>query len=103
RRDGRPRFVGDTSVPVVVLQMARGLLHHGNLGIVRSLGRLGVPVYVFQDVRWAPVACSRYVRQAFVGGFQASSAEDTLARLLDLGNRLRGRAILIPTDDAGAL
>ncbi|HEY1297066.1 MAG TPA: hypothetical protein VGJ60_28650 [Chloroflexota bacterium] len=88
---------------MVVLQTARGLLHHGNLGIVRSLGRLGVPVYVFQDVRWAPVAHSRYVRQAFVGGFQASSADDTLARLLDVGGRLGGRPILIPTDDAGAL
>jgi predicted ATP-grasp superfamily ATP-dependent carboligase len=88
---------------VVVLQTGRGLLHHGNLGIARSLGRLGVPVYVFQDVPWAPVARSRYVRQAFVGGFDASSAEDTLARLLDVGGRLGGRAILIPTDDAGAL
>ncbi|MBV9580862.1 MAG: carboxylate--amine ligase [Chloroflexi bacterium] len=88
---------------MVALQMDRGLLHHGNLGIARSLGRLGVPVYLFQDVHWAPAARSRYVRQAFVGGFQASSAKDTLARLLDAGGRLGRRAILIPTDDVAAL
>ena len=85
------------------MQTSRGLLHHGNLGIVRSLGRLGVPVYVFQDAHWAPAARSRYVRGSFVGGFRVKSAEDTIASLLEVGQRLGSRAILIPTDDAGAL
>jgi D-aspartate ligase len=95
--------IRDTSVPVVVLQTARGLLHHGNLGVVRSLGRLGIPMYVFQDARWAPTARSRYVRGAFTWPFQSARAEDTVDHLLGVGRALGGPPVLMPTDDAGAL
>jgi D-aspartate ligase len=34
-----------TSMPVVVLKVGRYALHHGGLGVIRTLGRVGVPVY----------------------------------------------------------
>src|SRR5438128_891931 len=51
-RDPRMNRV-DTSVPAVVLG-----LHYGGVGVARSLGRLGVPVYgVDYDARAPGVAC----------------------------------------------
>ncbi len=35
----------DWSTPAVVLKFDQNMLHHGSLGVIRSLGRLGVPVY----------------------------------------------------------
>src|SRR5947209_5523176 len=88
----------NTSIPVVVL--APG--YHGH-GIARSLGRLGVPVYgVHADAR-SPAACSRYWRKSFVWPGGASSAEEAVAWLLRLSQRIGPRPILIPTDDSSCL
>ena len=35
----------DTTTPAVVLKFDPNVMHHGGLGAIRSLGRLGVPVY----------------------------------------------------------
>ena len=35
----------DTTTPAVVLKFDQNVMHHGGLGAIRSLGRLGVPVY----------------------------------------------------------
>ena len=40
--------------------------HHGGLGIVRSLGRLGVPVYSVDADWWEPAFSSRYCRGRFL-------------------------------------
>ena len=86
----------DNVTPAVVLMSCR----HGGLGIVRSLGRLGVPVYVVDPARGHPASHSRYTRQTFI-------CEQDGARLLDflqqLGRRLGRRALLIPTTDAASL
>ncbi len=84
----------DTSVPVVVI--APG--YHGH-AIVRSLGRLGVPVYgVHADPR-SPAASSRYWRQNFIWDFAKVPPEDSVDWLLQLSRKIRARPILIPTDD----
>src|SRR5690348_12019436 len=46
----------NTSAPVVVLSPH----HHGALGIFRSLGVLGVPVYAVEDGQFSPPLRSRY-------------------------------------------
>ncbi len=74
------------STPVVVLPSG----HHGDLGIARSLGRVGVPVYVAGAGWWEPVCRSRYCR----GRFGRS-----LHELMLYGRRLGGRPVLIPTTD----
>ena len=89
-------------VPVVVLKLDPNIFHHGALGIVRSLGRLGVPTFAVQEDRWAPMAHSRYLRQALPWMEPADSTAGIL-RLRDLGRRLGQRAILIPTDDVASV
>src|SRR5258707_14743447 len=42
----------DASLPVLVLQMQ----HHGALGVMRSLGRLGVPMYGVHPTRRPPAS-----------------------------------------------
>jgi predicted ATP-grasp superfamily ATP-dependent carboligase len=86
-----------------VLNLARVPFHHGSLGIVRTLGRLGVPVHVFHGSRWEAASFSRF--QAGASGERLSSLppEEAVERLLDAARRLGGRAMLIPIDDPGCL
>src|SRR3982074_1586671 len=93
----------NNSVPVVVLKTVRGAFQHGDLCLVRSLGRLGVPMYVFQNSEWTPTAHSRYVRGTLTWNFSTHSEERSVEHLLDVGQKLGGRPILIPTDDVGAM
>jgi D-aspartate ligase len=92
----------DRSVPVLVLKLGRYVIHHGALGIVRSLGRLGVPVYAIVEDRFTPVAVSRYLAGAFVWRAQTMAPESVLADMGAIGERLSRPAILVPTDDVAA-
>jgi D-aspartate ligase len=93
----------DASTPAVVLKLDANPMHHGGLGAIRSLGRLGVPVYGVHESAWAPAANSRYLHGRW---FWRPDPEDTERLRLGL-ERLAGRigrpAVLIPTDDAGAI
>ena len=51
----------DTTTPAVVLKFDPNVMHHGGLGVIRSLGRVGVPVYGVHEGPWAPAANSRYL------------------------------------------
>lgn len=93
----------DTSVPVVVLKLVRNLYHHGELGITRSLGRLGIAVCGIHDDRCAPAAMSRYSRRAIVWRYQGTLAEPTVEDLHGVARHVGGRPILIPTDDVSSL
>jgi predicted ATP-grasp superfamily ATP-dependent carboligase len=93
----------DTAVPVLVLKIGRCPVHHGTLGIIRSLGSMGIPVYAMVDDYFAPAAVSRYLTGAFKWNTGDVDAEQLLAGLAIIGKRLRRRAILIPTDDAAAI
>ena len=52
----------DTSTPAVVLKFDQNALHHGGLGVIRGLGRFGVPVHCVHEERLSPAAHSRYAR-----------------------------------------
>lgn len=90
-------------VSVVVFKLIKDPLQHGDVAVVRSLGRLGVPVYQATRVPGAPVVRSRYSRGHVQMPDPARSEEAVLATLLDLADRLRARPILLPTDDVAAL
>ena len=93
----------DVTTPAVVLKFDQNVMHHGGLGAIRSLGRLGVPVYAVQESAWAPAAHSRYLHEKVLwrpGGLPASQVQAGLLRLAELIGR---PAVLIPTDDAGAI
>ena len=76
---------------------------HGGLGIVRSLGRLGVPVYSVDSDWWAPAFSSRYCRGRFVLSIESGPTEESIGRLLEIGEKVGGRPILIPTTDDAAI
>src|SRR5215469_4248011 len=89
----------DHETAVVILRSA----HHGGLGITRSLGRLGVPVYSVDATRWEPAFSSRYCRRRFILDTAKGPTEEAIASLLGIGKKLGGRPILIPTTDPCAL
>ena len=90
--------IADTSPPVTVLR-AGG---HGPLGIVRSLGRLGVPVYAIHPDGRVPALRSRYCRQGFVRALDEASPDEMLATLREVAHAIGRRSILIPTTDDAA-
>jgi predicted ATP-grasp superfamily ATP-dependent carboligase len=87
----------DVSTPVVVVNCKLGAL-----AIMRSLGRLGVPVYGVDEDPRSPAMLSRYCRERFLFGLDACGPAEFLERLLEVGRRLGTRAILIPTSDETA-
>ena len=93
----------DPSTPAVVLKFDPNVMHHGGLGAIRSLGRLGVPVYGVVEGAWTPAARSRYLTGRLVWRPGPDQAERTRAGLRRLAGQIGRPAVLIPTDDAGAI
>jgi len=98
---GAPSAEVDT--PAVVLKFDPNVMHHGGLGAIRSLGRIGVPVYAVQETSWAPSAHSRYLHAKVLWQPAGLAADRVQAGLLALSDRIGRQAVLIPTDDAGAI
>jgi predicted ATP-grasp superfamily ATP-dependent carboligase len=86
-----------TDVSAVVLR-----LYHGGLGIARSLGRLGIPVYGIHPDRGEPGVRSRYCREVWWWDLDAAPAERTVEYLLERGRAL-GRPVLYATEDPTAM
>jgi D-aspartate ligase len=93
----------DVTTPAVILKLDRNVLHHGGLGAIRSLGRLGVPVYGVHEDPLAPAASSRYLHDRWIWRPDAEDAERVRAGLVRLAERIGRPAVLITTDDAGAI
>jgi D-aspartate ligase len=93
----------DALAPVVVLKFDPNVMHHGGLGVIRSLGRRGVPVYGVHEGPWAPAANSRYLHGRCFWQPSPDDADRVRAELLRLSERIGEPAVLVPTDDAGAI
>ena len=93
----------DTSIPVVILKLDPNVFHHGGLGVIRTLGRLGVPVHVVHEDALAPAAASRYVHGRWRWNPHLDDVDRIHAGLARLAQRIGRPAVLLPTDDAGAL
>jgi D-aspartate ligase len=89
----------DRSTPVVIFRSG----HHSGLGIARSLGRLGIPVYSVDAERWESAFSSRYCRGRFIVDVRSGRPQDGIAHLLEIGHKLGGRPLLIPTTDQGTI
>lgn len=94
--------IKDVSTPVVVMRGVESA-SHGALGVVRSLGRLGVQVYVVAPHPRTAAFFSRYCRGRFVCNVKKDPAERSLNVLLGVARKIARRAILIPTDDKALL
>jgi D-aspartate ligase len=89
----------DTSTPALVL----GCFRHGPLAILRSLGRLGVKVYALHDDPRTPSFFSRYCSGKFQWDVRRARGEDSVNFLLEAGQKIGRRCVLIPTSDAWAM
>lgn len=88
----------DTSLPVVVLRPD----HHGSLCLIRTLGRIGVPVYgVGSQLRSAGMV-SRYCRDKFIFPDGASSAQAQVDFLKEVMRKIGSRPLLTCTNDVSS-
>lgn len=94
----------DTDLPAVVLWVSPFPLQHNCLGVFRSLGRAGVPVYAVVADPAAPVAKSRYLRGQIL--WQPHHGEGYAAlinRLVAFGRELGRRSVIVCTSDEMAV
>ncbi|MEU3841710.1 ATP-grasp domain-containing protein [Streptomyces sp. NPDC028635] len=97
-------FQVDREVPGLIVKFGDYPLHHGGVGAIRSLGRLGVPMYAITEDPYTPAASSRYLRRAFV--WPTTGAEEAgrlVEGLLRIGRRIGRPTVLIPTDEEAAV
>lgn len=93
----------DLTLPVMVLKCGVYPLHAGSLGIIRSIGRLGIPVYGIYEDRFVPAAMSRYLADKFIWRAHRDNVAALLKELCSIGKEIGAQSLLIPTDDFGAL
>lgn len=94
----------DRSVPGLIVKFGDYPLHHGGVGAIRSLGRLGVPMYAITEDRWTPAALSRYLTAGFVWPTKGTErAGELVEGLLRIGERIGRPAVLLPTDEEAAV
>jgi D-aspartate ligase len=84
----------DHKIPVVVLNCKLT-----GLAIMRSLGRLGIPVYGVDFSTRSAGMMSRYCKERFVRTLDETKPGEYLDFVMSLGARLGEQAILIPTSD----
>jgi D-aspartate ligase len=84
----------NNNTPVLILNCRIGAL-----GIMRSLGSLGVPLYGVDDDKNAPSFASRYCRGKYVKMLNEERPQEYLDYIMNMGKQLGGRAVLIPTSD----
>jgi D-aspartate ligase len=94
----------DTSVPALVLKVGQYPVHSGSLGVLRTLGRCGVPVYAITEPGLPPAAMSRYLTGRFVWRATGRERPDMLIPgLLAAGERIGTRSVLVAIDDEAAV
>jgi predicted ATP-grasp superfamily ATP-dependent carboligase len=91
--------IADVSTPVLVLSLGT----HGPVGIIRSLGRLGVPMYAVRGSNRDVGGCSRYCRQVFRWEFPQERPGPLLDALRKARQAIGRQTILIPTSDETAV
>lgn len=83
---------------------ASAVLLWPSLAVMRSLGRLGVPVFCLDPDGTAASTASRYCREAFSWDLRAAEPERSIEFLATIAQRVGGRPILIAVnDDPGAI
>jgi len=99
-----PAVRADRSVPALIIKIGEYPLHSGGVGAIRTLGRLGVPVYAVTEDRYTPAALSRYLTGRFV--WRTTGLEDPellVSGLAAIGQRLGQRSVAVPVDDESAV
>lgn len=85
-------------IPVVVVNCKLG-----GLGVMRSLGRLGVTLHGVDSDIDADAFASRYCKVKHLQGLELEDADQLLDTLYNISDQLGREAILIPTSDDTSL
>lgn len=93
----------DRSVPAVVVKAVHYELHHGALGIIRSLGRAKVPVFAILENGATPVAYSRYLSGRLDWWPEPPDDERFVARMVDIARCIGRPSVAIAADDVAAI
>ena len=93
----------DTSVAALVLNFGAYPFHQSALGIIRSLGRVGIPVYAVQRQSCIPSGVSRYLAGRFLWRTAAQDSARFLEGMARIGKILDRPTILVAADDLSAL
>jgi D-aspartate ligase len=94
-----------TDIAALVLKVGWYPQHHGGLAAIRTLGRVGVPVFGVHEDHATPAARSSYLTGGFVWpiGGQDKTGHDWLAGLAEIVGRIGRPCVVIPTDDDAAV
>lgn len=94
----------DTDLPVLLVRVGHYPIHHGTVGVVRTLGRAGVPVYVLTEAGVTPTSTSRYLTgQLALSSSREAEQSALLDRLIEVVDQLPSKPVLVCTDDQAAV
>ena len=93
----------DRSVAVLVLNFGKNPFQHGTLGIIRSLGRLGIPVFAIQRRPTLPIGASRYLAGKCLWSVDGNSTDEFLQGMAKISKVLDRPTILVASDDLSAI
>ena len=89
--------------PVLIFKASRDPVNHGALGIARTLGRLGVPVYAIVEDAHTPLAACRYIQNVFVWKNWPADHDAFVSAISAIGAIIGRPTILYPIDDLAAI
>src|SRR5712664_3094756 len=93
----------DTSIAALVLSFSAYPFHQSSLGIIRTLGRVGIPVFAVQRNSLIPSGVSRYLAGKFLWRTDAQDSGRFLEGMVRIGKILDRPTILVPADDLSAI
>ena len=94
----------DRGVPALTLKIGQYPVHSGGLGVIRSLGRCGVPVYAITEPGLPPAAVSRYITGRFVSRATGRERPESLIPgLVAAGQHIGRRSVIVSIDDEAAV
>ncbi|WP_052434260.1 carboxylate--amine ligase [Streptacidiphilus melanogenes] len=104
RRGSSAQPALDRRTPALLVKIGHYPEHHGGLGVVRTLGRAGVPVHAVVEHPLTPTSLSRYLTRRFVWPTSGLESPDALVESLRAIGRAIGRpCVPVPTDDEAAV
>jgi predicted ATP-grasp superfamily ATP-dependent carboligase len=94
----------DRGLPVLLVRLGDYPIHHATSGVIRTMGRAGVPVYVVMEPGITPASTSRYLagQVKLVSDGEPDQAT-LLDRLVQVVDGLPARPLLVATDDKAAV
>ena len=94
----------DPDLPVLLVRVGHYPIHHGTVGVIRTLGRVGVPVYAVIENGVTPASTSRYLTgRVRISSDGVPDQTKYLERLVEAIDRLPAKPLLVCTDDEAAV